>query len=281
MEAVKLTGKNALVLGAARGVGRDIALTLAGEGVNIIAPYYDWPHDCGELIRRLEVLDGHHLTMRADLRQEDEVRELAARIKSEYGCLDILINNIERGGMPIVHGPYTPEQWELEMATTLRAKWLVFQETLHLLKKSAQGAVVNISSIAGLIGRAGPAGLIFNDAYAAANRAVSSFTETWARQAAPAVRVNELMLGFIESRHAEGTRGWEMLSDEERRAITERSLLARTGCRAEVSRAVLFLIRDATFMTGAVVTMDGGFRLGHDAVPEMPPGTDNLGIQVT
>ncbi len=281
MEAVQLAGKSALVLGAARGIGRDIALTLAGEGVNIIAPYYDWPHDCGELVRRFEALDGHHLTMRADLRQEGEVRELAARIKSEYGCLNILINNIERGGMPIVHGPYTPEQWELEMATTLRAKWLVFQETLPLLKKSAQGAVVNISSIAGLVGRAGPAGLIFNDAYAAANRAVSSFTETWARQAAPTVRVNELMLGFIESRHAEGTRGWQMLSDEERRAITERSLLLRTGCRAEVSRAVLFLIRDATFMTGAAITMDGGFHLGHDAVLDMPPGTDNLTIQVS
>jgi len=185
MQAVNLAGKSALVLGAARGIGRDIALTLAGEGVNIIAPYYDWPHDCGELVRRFEALEGHHLTMRADLRQEVEVRELAARIKSEYGCLNILINNIERGGMPIVHGSYTSGQWELEMATTLRAKWLVFQETLPLLKKSAQGAVVNISSIAGLTGRAGPAGLIFNDAYAAANRAVSSFTETWARQAAP------------------------------------------------------------------------------------------------
>ncbi len=280
MKAVKLAGKSALVLGAARGVGRDIALTLAGEGVNIIAPYYDWPQDCGELIRQFEALEGHHLTMRADLRQVDEVREVAARIKSEYGCLNILINNIERGGMPIVHGPYTPEQWELEMATTLRAKWLVFQETLPLLKKSAQGAVVNISSIAGLIGRAGPAGLIFNDAYAAANRGVSSFTETWARQAAPKVRVNELMLGFIETRHAEGTRGWQMLNDEERQAIIGRSLLVRTGGRAEVSRAVLFLVRDATFMTGATITMDGGFRLGHDAVAEMPPGTDNLTIQV-
>jgi 3-oxoacyl-[acyl-carrier protein] reductase len=219
--------------------------------------------------------------MRADLRQADEVREMAVRIKAEYGRLDILINNIERGGMPIVHGPYTPEQWELEMSTTLRAKWLVFQETLPLLKKSAQGAVVNISSIAGLIGRAGPAGLIFNDAYAAANRAVSSFTETWARQAAPRVRVNELMLGFIESRHAEGTRGWEMLNDEERQAIIERSLLVRSGCRAEVSRAVLFLVRDATYMTGSVMTMDGGFHLGHDAAAGMPPGTDNLTIQVS
>ncbi len=269
-----------MVLGASRGVGRDIALTLAGKGVNIIAPYYDWPDDCEELVRQFEALEGHHLTMRADLRQVNEVREVAARIKSEYGRLDILINNIERGGMPIVHGPYTPEQWELEMTTTLRAKWLVFQETLPLLKKGAQGAVVNISSIAGLIGRAGPAGLIFNDAYAAANRAVSSFTETWARQAAPTVRVNELMLGFIESRHAEGTRGWEMLNDEERQAIVGRSLLARTGQQAEVSRAVLFLVRDATYMTGAVMTMDGGFHLGHDAVSGMPPGSDNLTIQM-
>ena len=276
-----LGGLNALVLGATRGIGKDIAQTLAESGANVIAPYFDWPEDCNATIKRFTTLPGRHLTIRTDLRDQAQVKELCHRISREYGHLDILINNIERGGMPIVHGPYTPEQWDLEMDTTLKAKWWVFQAALPLLKKAEQGAVVNISSIAGLVGRAGPAGLIFNEAYAAANRAVSSFTETWARQAAPTVRVNELILGFIATRHAQGTRGWALLSEDERQRIKDRTLLKRTGSRTEVTQAVIFLLRDATFMTGASIRMDGGFCLGYDQVPPLPDGHGNLEVRIS
>ena len=186
---------------------------------------------------------------------------------------------IERGGMPIVHGPYTPEQWDMEMDTTVKAKWWVFNEALPLLKKAESGVVINISSIAGEVGRAGPAGLIFNDAYSAANRAIASFTRNWARMAAPLIRVNELRLGFFESRHAEGTRGWALLTEFERQAIHDRTLLHRSGTLAEVVKAVLFLIDDATFMTGSTLCLDGGYTLGHDLVPTMPVGRNNLEVR--
>jgi len=274
-----LSGLNALVLGATRGIGKDIALALAQEGANIILPYYDWPTDCQKTIEHFGTLPGRHLTVKTDLRNPAQIKELCQKIEIEYKHLDILINNIERGGMPIVHGPYTPEQWDLEMDTTLKAKWWMFQTALPLLQKARQGVVVNLSSIAGEIGRAGPAAMIFNDAYAAANRAVSSFTETWARQAAP-VRVNELILGFIEGRHAQGTRGWELLDENTRQKITDRTLLKRTGRLAEVTKAVLFLIKDAPFMTGSSIRLDGGFCLGHDRVPTMPKGEDNLEVVV-
>ncbi len=279
LAATFFNGLNALVLGATRGIGKDIARTLADRGVNIILPYYDWPQDCKETIQHFKSLPGRHYTVKADLRCPDQIKDLCHKISLDYGHLDILINNIERGGMPIVHGPYTPEQWDLEIDTTLKAKWWVFQEALPLLKKSQNGSVINISSIAGKIGRSGPAGMIFNDAYAAANRAISSFTETWARQAAP-VRVNELILGFIEGRHAEGTRGWELLDENARQKIINRTLLHRNGKQAEVSKAVLFLIKDASFMTGASICLDGGFSLGHDQVPDMPLGQDNLEISL-
>ncbi len=158
------------------------------------------------------------------------------------------------------------------MDTTLKAKWLVVHNALPLMKNSGEGVIVNVSSIAGLVGRSGPAGLIFNDGYAAANRAISSFTETWAREAAPTVRVNELMLGFIETRHAEGTRGWENLSDSEKESIFNHTLLQRTGRLDDIIKAVFFLIKDARFMTGAVLRLDGGYVLGGEQVPEMPDG---------
>lgn len=272
--------RNALVLGATRGIGRAIALALATTGTRIIAPYFDWPEDSLSLKQQLAELPGDHLVPFADLRDPDQVKGVLALVAEECGCLHILINNIERGGMPIVHGAYTPEQWDLEVETTIKAKWLVFTEALPLLRKSARGVVVNISSIAGEVGRAGPAAPIFNDAYAAANRTVTSFTRTWAREAAPYVRVNELRLGFIESRHAEGTRGWALLSEAQRAAIHGRTLLSRSGTLDEVVKASLFLINDATFMTGSTLCLDGGYTLGHDRVPSMPRGQDGLEVRV-
>lgn len=272
--------RNALVLGASRGIGRAIALALCDAGIRVIAPYYDWPEDSHSLVTHLAALPGEHITVKADLRDPSQVESLIDRIDTDCGSLHILINNIERGGMPIVHGAYTPEQWTLEMDTTVKAKWLVFNAALPLLAKGGPGgSVINVTSIAGDVGRAGPAGMIFNDAYAAANHAVSTFTRTWARQAAPLIRVNELRLGFIQTRHAEGTRGWELLSEEQRRAIFDRTLLQRSGALTEVVSAVKFLIDDATFMTGGTLCLDGGYTLGHDRIAPIPSPQKNLAIR--
>jgi len=269
--------KIALVLGGSRGIGREIARTLAGKGAKVVLPYHhDWPEDSEALQKEFGGLDRDHLLSQVDLRDNDQVRNLITQIQDKYSALHILINNIERGGMPVVHGSYNlkvnSEQWDLELDTTLKAKWLAVHHALPLMKNFSEGVIINISSIAGIIGRSGPASLIFNDGYAVANRAVSSFTETWAREGAPQVRVNELMLGFLMSRHAEGTRGWEILSENERQAILNHTLMKRTGNLDDIIKAVLFLIEDALFMTGAVLRLDGGYVLGGEKIPEMPKG---------
>ncbi|MGB6972011.1 MAG: SDR family oxidoreductase [Desulfobulbales bacterium] len=274
---MEIKDKVALVLGASKGIGKAIARALAGSGAKLVLPYYyDWPEESADMKKEFAPLGENHLTIEADLRDADKVRSLIAQVQEKFGALHILINNIERGGMPVVHGSYghevNREQWDLEMDTTLKAKWLVVHNALPLMKHSGEGVILNLSSIAGIVGRSGPAGLIFNDGYAAANRAVSSFTQTWAREAAPGVRVNELMLGFFATRHGEGTRGWDLLKDSEKRAIVEHTLLQRTGNLDEIIRAVLFLIQDAPFMTGTVLRLDGGYVQGGEKVPEMPQG---------
>jgi len=278
---MEINDKVALVLGATRGVGLEIARVLAQKGARLILPYNtDWPEDAEKMQKEFAGYGESHFAARTDLRDAVQVKSLVEDILTRFGALHILVNNIERGGMPVVHGAYEREvnkgQWDLEMATTLKAKWLVGHNLMPLMKKSGEGVIINISSISGLVGRSGPAGLIFSDGYAAANRAVSSFTETWAREAAPEVRVNELMLGFVETRHGEGTRGWEILSDREKGSIVSRTLLQRTGKLEEVVKAVLFIIKDADFMTGAVLRIDGGFVLGGGQVPEMPDGILDL-----
>jgi len=273
---MELKGKVALVLGAIKGIGKGIGLALAREGVKVGLNYYDWEESLGEMEEGFQGAGAEYLVARTNLLKTDQIHALVHKVVTRFGRLDILVNNIERGGWPVVHGSYNREQWDLEMATTLRAKWWVYNTALPHLKASGDGVVVNISSIAGLIGRSGPAGRIFNDGYAAANRAVSSFTETWAREAAPEVRVNELMLGLTETRHGPKTRGWGLLSESQRQEIIDHTPLRRIGSIEDVVKGVLFIIRDAPFMTGSVIRIDGGYVLGGEYSEVMPKGVEPL-----
>ncbi|MFZ5564139.1 MAG: SDR family NAD(P)-dependent oxidoreductase [Thermodesulfobacteriota bacterium] len=271
---MELSGKVALVLGAVKGIGRHVGLTLAREGVRLGLTCYDWEESLPEMKEAFAQSGAGHLIHRVDLTDRAAVEDLVRAVADRFGGIDMLINNIERGGWPVVHGSYTPKQWDLEMATTLRAKQWVFEAALPLLKASPEAAVVNFSSIAGMVGRSGPAGPVFNDGYAAASRGVSLLTETWARMGAPHVRVNEIMLGFVETRHGPQTRGWGLLTSGQRQAILDHTLAGRLGTLDDVARAVLFVLRDAPFMTGAVLRLDGGYVLGGEKVAPLPDGVE-------
>jgi 3-oxoacyl-[acyl-carrier protein] reductase len=269
---MKMKNKTALVLGAVKGIGKGIGLALAREGANVALNYFDWEESLDDLQQDFAKTGRDHLIIQTNLLEIDKIPGLVNKVVDRFGRLDILINNIERGGWPVVHGPYDQKQWDLEMATTLRAKRWVFESALPHLKASGDGVVINLSSIAAIVGRSGPASYIFNDGYASANRGISLLTETWARVGAPEVRVNEIMLGLVETRHGRNTRGWGLLSDEQKAAIIDHTLLARIGTIADAVKAVLFIIRDAPFMTGSVVRLDGGYVLGGEKVAAMPKG---------
>jgi len=269
---MELQGKVALVLGAIKGIGRGIGLALAQQGVKVVLNYFDWEQELDRLKKKFAATGREHLIVQTNLLEVEKIPDLIRRVIEHYGRLDILINNIERGGWPVVHGPYVPEQWDLEMQTTLRAKRWIFESALPHLKATGDGVAVNLSSIAAVVGRSGPAGMVFNEGYAAANRGISLLTETWARMGAPQVRVNEIMLGFFETRHAQKTRGWSLLTEDQKQALLDHTLLQRTGTIDDVVNAVLFIIKDAPFMTGSVLRLDGGYVLGGDKVGVMPKG---------
>ncbi len=270
---MELMGKTAMVLGAVKGIGKAVALELAAHGVRLALTRHDWEDSFLSMDNDFAASGADFEIYDVDLKDTGQVSELMAAIGDRFGVIDILVNNIERGGWPAVHGEYVEEQWDLELATTLRAKRWIFNEAFPLLKKSKGAVVVNFSSIASVVGRSGPAAVVFNDGYAAANRGVSLLTETWARMGAPFIRVNEIMLGFFETRHAGGTRGWEtVLTEEEKMAIVDHTLVSRTGQMDDVVKAVMFVVRDAPFMTGSVIRLDGGYVLGGEGVPPMPQG---------
>jgi len=269
-----LNGKVALVPGAIKGIGKGVGLALAKLGVKVALNYYDWQEELPMMRREFADTGSEHLIVQTNLLEVEKIPELIKKVIDHFGRLDILINNIERGGWPVVHGPYIPEQWDLEMETTLRAKRWLFDAALPHLKTSGDGVVVNFSSIAALVGRSGPAGMVFNDGYAAANRGISLLTETWARMGAPQVRVNEIMLGFFDTRHGPGTRGWGLLTPEQKKALLDHTLLHRTGTIEDVVKVVLFLIKDAPFMTGSAIRLDGGYLLGGEKMAPMPEGVE-------
>lgn len=277
---MSIKGRTALVLGGIKGIGKAIALDICKRGVNVAVIWNDWESCLPALERDLRAVAADFLILRADLLNVSKIAETVDSVAERFGGLDILVNNIERGGWPAVHGPYTEDQWDLEFATTLRAKRWVFEAALPHLKKCGTGCVVNVSSIAAIVGRSGPAAPVFAEGYSAANAGVSSLTRTWARMAAPAVRVNEIMLGFFDTRHGPGTRGWDVLTEDERLAILDHTLLSRTGSLEDVTAAVSFLINDAPFMTGSTLVLDGGYLLGGERTLPVPKGVVRPGKSV-
>lgn len=264
----------AVVTGAVKGIGKAIGLALAKKGIRTALTWYDWEESHEAMAHDFAETGVDHHIIRVDLRDRGKILSTIEEIIERFGRLDILVNNIERGGMPVVHGAYTPEQWDLEIATTLTAKRWIFDAAFPYLKQSGEGTVINISSIAGIVGRSGPCSFLFNECYSSVNRGISLLTETWARMGAPDVRVNELMLGIIDTRHGKETRGWGLISEEIKESIKNHTLLGRTGSVDDVVKACLFLIDSAPFMTGSVIRLDGGYVLGGDKVFPLPQGVE-------
>ncbi len=131
-----LEKKVALVLGAVKGIGKGIGLTLAKEGVSVVLTRHDWEDSFEEMEKDFKTISADHIILNVDLRRVEEIKALTSQIEQKVGRLDILINNIERGGWPTVHGQYVEDQWDLEMETTLKSKRWVFDSVFQLLKES-------------------------------------------------------------------------------------------------------------------------------------------------
>ncbi len=263
-------GKVAIVLGGIKGIGKAIGLDLLKRGVRVATTWFDWEESLDQMESDFTKTKTDYMVEKINLLETDKIFVLIERVVDRFKRLDILINNIERGGWPVVHGKYVEDQWDMEIATTLRAKQWFLEHSIPYLKASGNGAVINISSISGIVGRSGATSLLFNEGYSAANRGISLLTETWARIGAPEVRINEIMLGIFESRHGPMTKGWVMLGEKEKRDIIDRTLMGRIGRVEDVVKAVRFLLEDAPFMTGSVIRLDGGYVIGGDKTSPIP-----------
>ncbi|MGQ9475493.1 MAG: SDR family NAD(P)-dependent oxidoreductase [Actinomycetota bacterium] len=245
-----IKGSNAIVTGSSRGIGRAIALHLAGRGANVVICCQSRVDAAQEARREAETLGVRALVVQSDLATEEGARLVVERCVEELGGVDILVNN---AGM--IHYSPIQDMEEGDLERVLRVNLLsYFYMAKHciadMLRRKAPGCVVNISSILSMIGAAGAT------AYAASKGGVSAFTVCLAREVARyGIRVNAVAPGYVETEMI----GW--MPEDYRAKVLSRIPMRRFGSGEEVARAVAFLIEDATYMTGQTLILDGGIMI--------------------
>jgi NAD(P)-dependent dehydrogenase (short-subunit alcohol dehydrogenase family) len=247
-----LTGKVALVTGASSGLGRRFALVLAKAGakVGVAARRTD---KLAEVVREIESFDGRAVPIPLDVTDPASVRAAVAAAETELGPIGVLVNN---AGTIVVKPllDHTVEEWDRVLDTNLKGVWLMAQEgARHMIRLGHGGSIVNIASMLGLTAQAK------RPSYCAAKAGVIHLSRAMAIELAPhKIRVNAIAPGFFDS---EMTHGY--LASDAGRAMAARIPMKRTGAADELDGTLLLLASDASrYMTGAVLTVDGGHSLG-------------------
>jgi NAD(P)-dependent dehydrogenase (short-subunit alcohol dehydrogenase family) len=250
-----MTGKVALVTGASRGIGAAVARTLYSAGARVAIAARD-AEALDRLADDLERKDGHTLTLPTDVSDPGAVAEMVNRVLGEFGRLDFACNNAAGGGHPPTPLAEVPlEAFDSGLAVSLRGIFLSMREEIPAITRSGGGAIVNMSSTAGLEGVGGLA------SYVAAKHGVEGLTKVAALDyAALGVRVNAIAPGPILTDNLKRAGGGAQ------QAAASAMPLQRVGQPEEVAAAVLWLCSEAAgFITGTTLVVDGGKLAG------MPP----------
>ncbi|RZS57720.1 NAD(P)-dependent dehydrogenase (short-subunit alcohol dehydrogenase family) [Microcella putealis] len=241
----RLTNRTAIVTGAASGIGRATALRLASEGATVVVA--DLQDDkAAEVVAEIEAAGGAASAVHLNVTDEASWAEAVAQTVSTHGGLDILVNNAGIGDtVPIEQS--TTDEYQKVIAVTQDSVYYGLKAAAEALKASGNAAVVNVSSMFGIVGGFGT-----SPAYAAAKGAVRTLTKSvalgWATQG---VRVNSVHPGFVDT---------PILGETDRQMLADTTPMARIAQPEELAAAIAFLVSDdASFMTGAELVVDGGY----------------------
>jgi 3-oxoacyl-[acyl-carrier protein] reductase len=244
---MKLKDRVAIVTGAARGIGKAIALTFVREGAKVAVVDVD-RESLNFLKRETIKTRGELITLFCDITHSADVRKMVSRVQKSFDRIDLLVNNagiIRRGTIETV----TEEDWDRVIEVNLKGTFNCCKAVVEIMKQQGYGKIVNISSIAGKLGDITSA-----PGYGPSKAAVDALTKTLARQLARfGINVNAVSLHAIET---EMSAQW---SEERRKEIIASIPLGRLGKPKDVAEAVLFLASDnASFITGEVLDVNGG-----------------------
>lgn len=239
--------RSALVTGASRGIGREVALELGRAGINVAVNYAGNADMAEAVVNELEALGVESFKVQADVSNEDDVKAMIKKTVSEFGSLDILVNNagITRDNLIM---RMKVEDFDAVINTNLKGVFITTKSVARQMMKQKSGKIVNISSIVGVGGNPGQAN------YVAAKAGVIGLTKTTAKEfASRNIQVNAVAPGFIS------TDMTDVLTDEQKDAMLAMIPQARFGEATDVAKAVRFLAsNDANYITGQTIHIDGG-----------------------
>jgi NAD(P)-dependent dehydrogenase (short-subunit alcohol dehydrogenase family) len=241
---VSLEGKVVLVTGAARRVGRTIALAFAAKGARIAVHYHNSVAEARRVAAAVKSLSGSDADVfRADLSDAKAPERLADAVTRRFGRLDILVNSASLyEKTPFARAD--ADSWDRHMAVNARAPFFLAQACAPWLKRSGDGVVINVADWAGHRPYADYA------PYCASKAALLCVNKALAKALAPGVRVNAVLPGPVLPP--------EDMGEDEKRKIADATLLKRLGTPEAIARACLFLADAADYSTGAELTVDGG-----------------------
>lgn len=245
-----LSGKNALVTGASRGIGRAIALELAGRGAHVIVNYNGSKEAAEQTVSQIEQAGGSAEAFQCDVCDYEACAAMIAELIGKHKHIDILVNNagITRDGLIM---KMSEADFDAVLDTNLKGCFHTIRHmSRHFLKQKA-GKIINISSVSGVLGNAGQAN------YSASKAGVIGLTKAVARElASRGINVNAVAPGFVE------TDMTGALSDAQKESLTGQIPLGRAGRAEDIAKAVAFLASsDADYITGQVLSVDGGMAI--------------------
>ena len=245
-----LDGKIALVTGASRGIGRQIALTLAAQGAAVIVNYNGSAAKAEEVVEEIEKAGGKAEAIQCNVSDFESCKSMMEDIVSRYGRLDILVNNagITRDNLIM---KMSEEDFDAVIQTNLKGVFNCIKHISRQMIKQKAGRIINISSVSGVLGNAGQAN------YCAAKAGVIGLTKCMARElASRGITVNAVAPGFIR------TDMTDVLKDNVKEAIIATIPMKTFGETEDVANTVAFLASDAArYITGQVISVDGGMAM--------------------
>lgn len=248
MKTISLEGQIAVVTGASRGIGRAIVEEFVQAGADVvIADLADIPQDLLDFVQQ----QGQRaLPVKVDVSKVEECNRLIDTTIAEFGKIDILVNNagITRDALLM---RMEEDAWDAVLAVNLKSVYACSRAAIKHMMKARSGVIINISSVAGIMGNAGQCN------YAASKAGVIGFSKSLAREVAGRnVRVNCVAPGFIRSKMT------DVLDEKVKQAVVAQIPLGRFGEVTDIAQAVLYLASPlAQYVTGAVLVVDGGMSM--------------------